>query len=192
MHRFKKHLQDLRAGRHVNNHLQYSWNKHRESNFEISIVEETLSHDLYERESFYINYFNSNDLNYGYNLASPDNNHISSEEYRKMLSESQKRWWSKNKREKSDETKRKISESLLGRKLNENHRNNIKRVVQGDKNPFYGKKHSESTKKIISEKIKGHLESEETRKKKSEAIKLKWQDPEFREKMKEARKRKQP
>lgn len=51
-----------------------------------------------------------------------------------------KKYWLGKKR--SEETKKKISESLKGKLI-------------GDKNPFYGKKHTEETLKILSEKKKG-------------------------------------
>lgn len=52
----------------------------------------------------------------------------------------------------SEETRKKISESLIGKN-----------------SPFYGKHHSEESKKKLSESMTGHKVSEETKKKMSEA-----------------------
>ena len=61
-----------------------------------------------------------------------------------------------------------------GRKLSEKHINNIKKAVQGENNPFYGKQHTDESKiKQAKAKIgkasnrKGKKESEEIRKNKS-------------------------
>jgi len=68
----------------------------------------------------------------------------------------------------TEETKRKISESLKGRKLSEEHKRKISELHKG-------KKHSEETKKKMSEsmigKNKGKKHSEETKKKMSESLK---------------------
>jgi hypothetical protein len=75
-------------------------------------------------------------------------------------------------KKKSDETKLKMSNSRKGFKVSEQTKEKIKKTVQnnwnlltgeekkkkfgkfGESNPFYGKKHSEQTKKLISEKKK--------------------------------------
>ena len=54
----------------------------------------------------------------------------------------------------SEQTKLKISESGTGKILSEQTRENIKQSKLGEKNPFYGKSHSEKNKKRQSEKSK--------------------------------------
>lgn len=54
----------------------------------------------------------------------------------------------------SEETRKKISESLKGK-------------LAREKNPMYGKHHSDKTKRKISEAMKGHKHSEESKKKMS-------------------------
>lgn len=67
--RWMHHRSDLRGSRHCNKHLQYAWNKYGEENFEFSELEKCPLEKLDEREIFWINYNNSQDSNYGYNLA---------------------------------------------------------------------------------------------------------------------------
>lgn len=38
--RWKEHINDLNKNKHINNHLQYSWNKYGEDNFKFEILEE--------------------------------------------------------------------------------------------------------------------------------------------------------
>lgn len=69
--RFSSHKHNLINKKHINNYLQQSWNKYGEENFEFIILEECDSvEETYEREIFYINKFNSTNMNYGYNLSS--------------------------------------------------------------------------------------------------------------------------
>ena len=55
----------------------------------------------------------------------------------------------------------------------------------GELNPFYGKHHTEETKKKISEAHKGMIVSDNVRKKLSEVHKRTWKDLEYRKKMTE-------
>jgi group I intron endonuclease len=57
----------------------------------------------------------------------------------------------------------------LGTKKSEEEKIKLSEMRLGDKNPFYGKKHSEETKKMYSESRKGVKKSEEHKKKISEA-----------------------
>lgn len=89
--------------------------------------------------------------------------HHQSEETRRKISEANKgkSSWSKGKKF-SEEHCRKISEALKWKMTDS---------LKGIHNPFYGKHHSEDTRKKISESKKGRTVSEETRKKLSEARK---------------------
>ena len=64
--RFSIHKRELNTNRHVNRHLQSSWNKYGESNFRFFVVEECSSDLLNEREIFWIKSFDS--FRNGYNL----------------------------------------------------------------------------------------------------------------------------
>ena len=71
----------------------------------------------------------------------------------------------------SDETRKKISESLKGSQLTEEHRKNISEAQKGRSACNKGKHHTEETRRKMSESLKGKHRSDETRKKISEALK---------------------
>jgi group I intron endonuclease len=94
--RFKTHKRLLKNNKHFNNHLQYSFNKYGLDNFKYEIIEITTLEELYDKETFWINKFNSNNPKYGYNKRIVVNSNLGI----KL----------------SDETRRKLSESHLGHK----------------------------------------------------------------------------
>ena len=55
----------------------------------------------------------------------------------------------------TDETLKKISESLKGKHHSEEHRRKISEGLKGEKNGFFGKHHSEETRRKISKLSKG-------------------------------------
>ena len=152
--------------------------------------------ELDEWEKYYIKFYDTLYPN-GYNLEEGGRGGVPSEETRKKLSEAQKgRHHSEETKQKmresqsgkknhmfgkhlSDETKRKLSEANKGkpsnkkgiplseetrRKISENHCD-----CSGEKGPFYGKHHSEESKRKMSESKKNI--SDETRKKMSKSHK---------------------
>ena len=67
--RIKGHKRDLRKNRHINKHLQRSWNKYGEGNFIFEIIELCSTNDnLLVREQYYIDKYMSYDINIGYNI----------------------------------------------------------------------------------------------------------------------------
>lgn len=74
----------------------------------------------------------------------------------------------------SDETKRKMSESLKGKPLTDEHRRKISEAMKGENGPFYGKSLTDEHRQNIANAMKGKNHSEETRKKMSEAAKRRW------------------
>lgn len=67
--RLMKHKYMLRSNTHYNEYLQNSYNKYGENAFSFELIEECDEINLINRENHYIKKYQSNDLNYGYNLA---------------------------------------------------------------------------------------------------------------------------
>ena len=169
-------------------------------------VLDTCADDIrLDLETYYIDKFNTLMPN-GYNVYrhSSDgfSNKNNSEQTKSNLSITSKRWWNTVDAESLQSRNRKISEQLKGRKFSEEHRRKISehaKLRTGEKNPFYGKHHTDEYKKMMSEKYKGknaywygkHA-SEETRKKQSEMRKGHFVSDETKKKMSEHFKGKVP
>ena len=69
----------------------------------------------------------------------------------------------------SEETKEKLRQANLGKKLSKETRKKISEAVSGDKNGFYGRKHSDETKRKIGD-ANSHPQTDEFKKKISEAV----------------------
>jgi group I intron endonuclease len=68
-----KHFWMLKKGIHDNIFLQYSYNKFGKEVFLFSIIEECEESMLVDRENFFIDFYNSNNMKFGYNLATVTN-----------------------------------------------------------------------------------------------------------------------
>lgn len=66
--RWKGHIASLRNNHHKNDHLQKSWNKYGEDNFDFSVLCECTKEELDDKEIYYINYYKATDAEHGYNL----------------------------------------------------------------------------------------------------------------------------
>jgi len=64
-----KHFWMLERNGHDNSYLQHSYNKYGKESFIFEILEECNFNLLIERENHYIDYYKSNILKYGFNLA---------------------------------------------------------------------------------------------------------------------------
>lgn len=142
-------------------------------NFEHEILKNNLTkEEANELEIYYIKFYNSNNTNFGYNLTAGGDVNILSEESRKKLSNSLKG------RKLSEESRQKISESLSeenhpnwGKHLTEETRRKISENMKGEKNYFYGKSHTEEFKEKVSKKLKGHVVLDEVRAKTGKPVK---------------------
>lgn len=106
---------------------KYGWD-----NIEHIILHEGLDeNEAKELEQYMIQWYNTANHNYGYNISLGGESGNASEETRKKLSEAQKG------KRLTEETKRKMSESRIGKK-----------------NPMYGKHPTEETKQKTSESLK--------------------------------------
>lgn len=63
--RWREHLQDLMSGIHKNIHLQRAWDMYKEDSFEFRIIEECAEDKLFEREKYWIKFYNA--FQNGYN-----------------------------------------------------------------------------------------------------------------------------
>lgn len=128
--------------------IKYGWNS-----FTVEILEIVKNFDklndnisLLERESHYINLFNSTDKDNGYNICK-----FSTDRTGILHTEESKRKMSKSRMGKvvSEETRAKISLSNLGRTNTVEHNERLRQLSLGNTN-FLGRKHSEETKEKMS------------------------------------------
>ena len=112
--RFKEHLRNLRANKHVNAHLQSAWNKYGEHSFILEEIELCEPDQCLKVEQEYIDYYHAADRKFGYNID-PYADHTGN-----TLSE---------------ETRKKISEKAKGRKWSKEQRENWSKIMTGRKKP---------------------------------------------------------
>ena len=167
--RWKTHLNQLRNKKHINCILQNAWNKYGENNFIFEIVEECELEKLFEVEQKYID--TCGDYNIGIKASGGDN--ISKNPNKDLIVENIKKG-SKIWRDSlsDDERRDKFSKPLnknpnwkgglsykyceCGVRIKPINNTCFKcRDKSGENNPFFGKQHSEETKKKLSEKRKG-------------------------------------
>ena len=180
--RWKHHVWGLGGGYHDNTHLQRSWNKYGEENFEFTILLECVESDLNMYEEYYIFELMTFDHRVGYNKNYGGDSGRPTEETKRKMSESlkgkhrseeTKRKISETSKGKqlSEETKRKMSEAKKDKQLSEETKRKMSESRKGEKNPMYGKQLSEETKRKMSKSLKGKQLSEEHKRKISEAKK---------------------
>lgn len=91
IYRWRQHQSKLRKGKHKNAHLQSSYIKYGDSNFEYSILYiGTSFEDIRAKEQEFIDNFDSCDPDKGYNLEVLVDRHVRSEETKRRMSESRK------------------------------------------------------------------------------------------------------
>ena len=141
-----QHFKKLKANQHRNNLLQRLYNKYGQQIFKFFVLEYISNkNDLLKREQIWINYFQSYNINFGYNLNPVAGSRLgrkTSEETKakqrivhkgKIISEETKIKMSKARlgKKASDETKKKMSEA---RKRNLALNYNNMRVIEYDNN----------------------------------------------------------
>ena len=149
-----------------NEHLRNSIKKYGIENFEIIEVFD-IAHDkceLDELEKYYINYYKTYEEEYGYNKTLGGEGGIPNEQARESMRKAKQRYKEDNESQGTAYWQNPEFIELMSS------------VTSGEKNGMYGKKHTEETKRKISENKKGKLvgensphwgkpKSEETRKK---------------------------
>ena len=142
--------------------------------------------ELDEWEQYYINFYNTLSPN-GYNLQEGGRGGVPSEDARRKMSKAHKGLCAGEKhpmfgKHHSEETKKKIGKSHKGKpshnkgkpmseKTKKKLSESKKGLQAGEKNPMFGKHHSDETKLKISKVHKGKHISEEQKKKLSSALK---------------------
>jgi len=128
--RFKEHKTYLKGHYHFNSHLQYSWNKYGENNFEFILIEHVLPDQLLTTEQKYLNISNkSNSYNASFIAGRPE----MSLETRLKISNSHKGKIA------SEETRQKLREKWIGRIITNETKEKIRLSKLGNKNPNYNK-----------------------------------------------------
>ena len=183
--RWGEHRKELRGGYHSNRHLQNSWKRDGEKNFEFSILLECEESQLNTFEEYYIFELMTYDDRVGYNKTYGGDSGRPTEESKRKNSEAHKgKHHTKETRRKmsaaqkgkqlSEEHRRKLSEATKGKQLSEEHRRKLseshKGKMVGENHPMYGKHPTEETRRKNSEAHKGKQLSEETRRKLSKPV----------------------
>lgn len=166
--RYKGHLRN--AENKKCHPLYNSMNKYGIDNFELMKIEQCISiEELNNKEIFWIDYFKSQDREFGYNLDSGGKN---GKHCKETVLKMKKNTIKQFENGMPKETKRKIGLSTKGKK----HSKETKLKMSIAQKKYYnilGNKRiiSEETKKKISDSLKGRFFSKETRKKLSIALK---------------------
>jgi group I intron endonuclease len=173
--RWSVHKRELNNNTHINCILQRAWDKYGENNFIFEIIEECDTNVLFETEQKYLDL--QPEYNIGVKSSGGDNltRNPNKDGIVKKMSESVKRRYDlmtdEEKKEKHSHpmelnpnwkggTSFKYCE--CGNKISPINDTCIKcRDKSGEKNPFFGKQHSEETKKKISEKRLGKYSGEQ-------------------------------
>lgn len=142
-----------RSGEYTQSLMAHAINKYGWDNILHEILFDGLTkEEAEEKEQELIIFYNSNNSEYGYNIANGGRVNSISEETKRKISKSHKG------KKLSEQHKRRIGESgkghpttLKGRPISQEHKEKIRKAMTGNKNPFYGKHHSEETKKKMSE-----------------------------------------
>jgi group I intron endonuclease len=157
------HKRDLKNNKHHSYKLQNSINKYGIENFMFEIIEECDKKILIEREQYWIDATKSFEV--GYNVAPTAGNCLGrkhSEETKNRMSNYWKEYHKTHdnfnkgkKQETSQETRKKLSEAFKGRTYEEIYGpEKAKEMKEKRRLSALGKKHTEETKKLLSEKAK--------------------------------------
>lgn len=156
--------------------LMRAMKKYGRHNFKKEIIEECVSFDeLEKREEYWLNYYDAGRSEQFYNM----HNHSSGGALGMNI---------------TSETRKKLRDFNLGKKLSIETRKKMSESRQGDKNHFFGKTHSEESRKKIKEARRNQIIhiSDETKQKISDAqkgIPRKKHSEESKQKIKESLKR---
>lgn len=109
--RWENHIRELNYNKHHNKHLQRAWSKYGYEKFKFDILLKCKADELNEFEHLKIKEFKSSNSNYGYNM-NEGGDYVGASIV-------------------TDETKKKISEAQIGRKLTDEWKANISKSHKG-------------------------------------------------------------
>ena len=148
--RYKAHINTYK-----NTHFYNSIHKYGSENFKLDILEDNVPNEkLDEREIYWISYYDSYNNEYNETIGgNGTHGYVFTEEDRKKKSESMKKTWKTSSKLNNPERNKKISNSLKGKPKSDKHKQKLSEKAKqkiGNKNAFYGKKHSEYSKQLVS------------------------------------------
>jgi len=153
--RWSMHRCLLKKGKHRNSHLQSAWDKYGEDKYEFVVLTKADNQtDLDKLEWIYEKMFGY------YNMKEGGRGGKLSEEVKKKISMGRKGKglgqipWNKG-IPRTDETKEKISKANGGRIFSAEVHEKWSKMRKGKSNPFYGKKHTQSSLEKMSNSHKG-------------------------------------
>lgn len=166
--RWSRHRYLLNKGHHKNIRLQDAWKTYGETSFSFALIEACDERDLREREQWWIDNTEPS-LLFNLNLDAdmpPSQTGNRWKKTKEAILKTSTALKGRKSGPRSPETKRKLSDSLSGRSLSLEHRQNLSTAA-------IGKKMSDAARQKMSEKAKqrvGRTVSEETRKKIAESL----------------------
>lgn len=127
--RWHDHNRKLKRNKHINKHLQSAWNLYGETNFEFIILEITSPENAVIREQYHMD-----TLIPEYNLTSTANSvrgyrHTDESKQKMRIAKIGKVTWNIGRKIK-DSSKQLMRERKLGRKLSQEHKNNISKAIK--------------------------------------------------------------
>ena len=160
--RWIEHKRDTKSNKD-DFYLHRAMRKYGVDNFSISIVEEVENKLLNERESFWINFFNTFECGYNLTTGGGQNTKIS-EDTKKKISENTR--GSRNPmygKTHSTEARAKISKAHKGKTLTEEQKLQMSFARKGDKAYWYGKHLPEETREKLRQANIGKKHTEESK-----------------------------
>lgn len=151
--RIKNHMRELKGNRHSNKLLQEDFNRYGLTNFRFDIIEENINeNDRLLRESYWMNYYGGTNSELIYNVKGNFKGEDNREYALKKVEAFQNKFDRFKNHTHTEQSKQKISESLKEAYRVGKHK--LAGIVAGDctgkNNAFYGKHHTEETRKMLS------------------------------------------
>lgn len=140
------HVYNLNKQKHRNIHLQGAWNKYGSDNFIFYVLEECDKECLDDREKYWMEYYDSRNQDFGYNLKAGGGHGKHSDETKEKMSKTRKG------RVMPEEQRKRQSEAMKGMVFSQEHKDNIKKNhfnQSGIKHPSFGKKRTTTNSEYI-------------------------------------------